>query len=228
MASSRGGSESWSTKARSKSADEPAAPPVAPPAASPGLEPTGPLFDPLEGAFGPPVIPSDLPAPAPPERPRRERPVKPEPFDRTQPFEQEEEPIYAPPRRRAPPPGRRPRRVRQVRRVRSTLRHIDPLSVLKVSLMFYGVFLLLWLVFVAIIYWLVQGAGVFQDIEAFLQKSALQDSWSLSLSLVEKWAFFFGLAMSVFMSLVNLFLAFLYNVVADTIGGIDMTFVERD
>lgn len=228
MASSRGGSESWSTKARSKSADEPAAPPVAPPAASPGLEPTGPLFDPLEGAFGPPVIPSDLPAPAPPERPRRERPVKPEPFDRTQPFEQEEEPIYAPPRRRAPPPGRRPRRVRQVRRVRSTLRHVDPLSVLKVSLMFYGVFLVLWLIFVAIVYWLVDGAGVFESINDLRDSLAIEGNWTLTLGFVERWAFFIGLAVSVFMAIVNLFLAFLYNVVADTIGGIDMTFVERD
>ena len=226
MASSRGESESWSTRARRQAADDPAAPPPAPPS----LDPTGPLFDPLEGAFGPPAVPADLPAPAPapPERPRRERPVGPEPFDRTQPYAQEEDPIYAPPRRRAPPPGRRPRRVRQVRRVRSTLRHIDPLSVLKVSLMFYGVFLVLWLIFVAIVYSIVDGAGVFDSINELREQIAVKGDWTLSLGLVEKWAFFIGLAMSIFMSLVNLFLAFLYNVVADTIGGIDMTLVERD
>lgn len=115
-----------------------------------------------------------------------------------------------------------------MRRVRRTLRHIDPLSVLKVSLMFYGVFLVLWLIFVAIVYTLVEGAGVFDSINELRDVVAAKGSWTLTLGLVEKWAFFIGLAMSIFMALVNLFLAFLYNVVADTIGGIDMTFVERD
>jgi hypothetical protein len=141
----------------------------------------------------------------------------------------DDESIYAPPRRRTPPPTRqRPRRVKQVRRVRRTLRHIDPLSVLKVSLMFYGCFLILWMVFAAILYWVLQAAGLFDTIEGIRTSLAVEGSWDISLSFVEKWAFFIGLTAAIVMSLVNLFLAFLYNVVADVIGGIDMTFVERD
>ncbi|MDQ4095686.1 MAG: DUF3566 domain-containing protein [Actinomycetota bacterium] len=141
----------------------------------------------------------------------------------------DDEPIYAPPRRRPPPATRqRTRRVRQVRRVRRTLRHIDPLSVLKVSLMFYGCFLILWMVFVAILYWIVQAAGGFELVEGVREAFAVAGSWEVSLSFVEKWAFFIGLTAAILMSLVNLFLAFLYNIVADVIGGIDMTFVERD
>ena len=95
--------------------------------------------------------------------------------------------------------------------------------------MFYGCFLVLWLVFVAILYWIVQAAGVFESVEEILQTATLVDGpWTVSLTFVEKWAFFIGLTVSIVMSLVNLFLAFLYNVVADVIGGIDMTFVERD
>jgi hypothetical protein len=141
----------------------------------------------------------------------------------------DDESIYAPPRRRTPPPNRqRPRRVKQVRRVRRTLRHIDPLSVLKVSLMFYGCFLIIWMVFAAILYWVLQAAGLFDTIEGIRTSLAVEGSWDISLSFVEKWAFFIGLTAAIVMSLVNLFLAFLYNVVADVIGGIDMTFVERD
>src|SRR3712207_7188221 len=40
--------------------------------------------------------------------------------------------------------ARRPRR-RPVRRVRRTVRHIDPVSVFKLSLFYYGCFLVLWL-----------------------------------------------------------------------------------
>ena len=94
--------------------------------------------------------------------------------------------------------------------------------------MFYGCFLVMWMVFVAIIYWLLQGAGVFDTIESLRESLTIRGSWELSLSFVEKWAFFIGLAVAVVMSLFNLLLAFLYNVIADTIGGIDMTFVERD
>ena len=94
--------------------------------------------------------------------------------------------------------------------------------------MFYGCFLVLWLVFVAIVYWMLQGAGVFETVESLREALTIKGSWELSLSFVEKWAFFIGLAVAVVMSLFNLFLAFLYNLIADTIGGIDMTFVERD
>jgi hypothetical protein len=206
LASPRGESESWSTRARRPPPDD---------AASPrSVDPTDPLFDRVDEAVAAPDRTGASPVPPDPEESAG----------------LENEPIYAPPRRRVPPPARqRARRVRQVRRVRRTLRHIDPLSVLKVSLMFYGVFLLLWLLFVAIIYWLLQGAEFFETIEKTLRSLTLvQGSWGISLAFVEKWAFFIGLTVGVVMSLVNLFLAFLYNVVADVIGGIDMTFVERD
>ena len=203
MASTRGEPEKWSTRARRPAAaDEPA---------TSNLESTGALIDPMNAAVAPPT--SDQ---------ARTRPEERDPFGG-------DEPIYAPRPRRTPPTRQqRPRRVRQVRRVRRTLRHIDPLSVLKVSLMFYGCFLVLWLLFVAIVYWMVQGAGIFETAEDLRQSLTIKGSWELSLSLVEKWAFFIGLVVAVVMSLFNLFLAFLYNVIADTIGGIDMTFVERD
>lgn len=202
MASTRGEPDKWSTQARRSSTDEPA---------TSNLDSTGALIDPLNAAVAPPK--SDQ---------SRTRPEERDPFGG-------DEPIYAPRPRRTPPSSRqRPRRVRQVRRVRRTLRHIDPFSVLKVSMMFYGCFLVLWLVFVAIVYWMLQGAGVFETAESLRRSLTIEGSWELSLSFVEKWAFFIGLAVAVVMSLFNLFLAFLYNVIADTIGGIDMTFVERD
>ncbi|MDQ4145981.1 MAG: DUF3566 domain-containing protein [Actinomycetota bacterium] len=211
MASTKGDPDNWSARARRPGSDEPA---------TRNLESTGPLFDPLNAAFAPPATGEAETAAGSSD----------DTVVRGSRTEFDEESIYARPQRRTPPPSRqRPRRVRQVRRVRRTLRHVDPLSVLKVSLMFYGCFLLLWLVFVAILYWVVQAAGVFESVEEILQTATLVDGpWTVSLAFVEKWAFFIGLTISIVMSLVNLFLAFLYNVVADVIGGIDMTFVERD
>ncbi|MDQ3985014.1 MAG: DUF3566 domain-containing protein [Actinomycetota bacterium] len=175
------------------------------------LDATNPFIEPLD----PPLVEGD-PAAPPAPRPYREPLTK-----------DEDEMIFAPPRRRPVKPTRR-RRVKPVRRVKRVLRHIDPLSVLKVSLLFYGCFLLIWLVFVAILYWIVEAAGLFELIENVRDAFVLEGEWSVTLGFVEKWAFFIGVIVAVVMSLLNLFLAFLYNVVADVIGGIEVTFVERD
>ena len=125
-----------------------------------------------------------------------------------------------------PTPRRRPRPA--LRRVKRTLKHVDPLSVLKISLIFYACFLLLWLVFVAFVYWVLSGAGLFDAIENFRRGFAFEGRFDVSLWTVERWAFLIGLSIAVLASLANVFMAFLYNVGADVIGGVEMTFVERD
>jgi Transmembrane domain of unknown function (DUF3566) len=141
---------------------------------------------------------------------------------------QVDEPFTAPP---PAPTGRRRTAVRRrpaIRRVRRTLRHVDPLSVLKLSLFYYGVFLVLWLAFVAMVYWVVASMGVFDALEQFGQGMVLWDEVNITLFFVERWALAIGLFFVVAASLINVFLAFLYNVGADLVGGIEMTFVERD
>jgi len=125
-----------------------------------------------------------------------------------------------------PAPRRRPRPA--LRRVKRTLKHVDPMSVLKISLIFYACFLVLWLLFVAFLYWILSGAGLFDAIENFRRGFAFERRFVLSLWTVERWAFVIGLSLSVLASLVNVFMAFLYNVAADAIGGVEMTFVDRD
>ena len=141
------------------------------------------------------------------------------------------------PRRRSPARDRRSRKstVRRTsasrvgaRRVRRTVKHIQPFSVLKVSLILYSVFLILWLIFVAVIYSFVDSAGLFETLESFGRGMALWENVDISLGLVERWAFFIGLGLVVVGSLINLFLAFLYNVISDIVGGVELTFQERD
>jgi len=123
---------------------------------------------------------------------------------------------------------RQPRRRVAVRRVKRTLRHVDPVSVFKLSLFFYGIGLIGWLIFVAILYAVVASTGIFDSIEDVSRGLAL--GWQLQIDLwfVERWALLVGAIFWIILSLANLLIAFLYNVGADAIGGVEMTFVERD
>ena len=126
----------------------------------------------------------------------------------------------------ASPPGTRRRRV-PVRRVKRQLKHIDPLTVLKLSGFYWAVFLVLWLGLVAVVYSMIDAAGVFATFEDFWRKVELGRP-NITLGLVEKWAFLVGITFALVTTLLNVFLAFLYNVAADLFGGLELTFVERD
>ncbi len=127
--------------------------------------------------------------------------------------------------------GNRRRRFRPAaRRVKRTLRHVDPITVLKLSLIFYGCLIVVGLVGVAIVYSWLDGIGLFKAIEdiargsEFLNKG---ESLGVTLWVVERWTFLIGLALGLVASLTNVFLAVLYNVAADLVGGLGLTFVER-
>ncbi|MEA2497638.1 MAG: hypothetical protein QOH26_43 [Actinomycetota bacterium] len=104
------------------------------------------------------------------------------------------------------------------------------MSVFKVSIIYYACLLVIWLIIVAIIYSILNGAGLFDTIEKVVVKDLVlvEKDWQITLGLVEKWAFFVGAILTVFGALVNVFLAFLYNAISDAVGGVQMTFVERD
>ena len=131
-------------------------------------------------------------------------------------------------RAQRPPPAGRPRRRRgPVRRVKRQLKHIDPLTVLKLSGFYWAIFLVIWLGVVAVLYSIVDSTGFFTGLEDFLENVEVEGP-DISLGVVEKWAFLIGITFALVTTLLNVFLAFLYNVAADLFGGLELTFVERD
>ncbi len=128
------------------------------------------------------------------------------------------------------PPASRRRPVRRrvaVRRVKRTVKHVDPMSVLKLSAFFYAIFLVVWLIFVAILFSILDSLGTF-DLVRSTSRVLFDARVTVDLWFVERWALIVGFIIAVVGSLANTVIAFLYNVAADTIGGVEMTFVERD
>lgn len=177
---------------------------------------TGPLFDPLD-------------APLPSESARREEPKK---AGGSTMRRERTEPVAPSARTGESRAGAAPRQgVRKrtgLRRVRRTIRHVDPFSVLKLSAFFYAIFVVVWLVFVALIYSVLDSMGLFRMLEDLGQGLVLWDEVNITLGVVEKWALLIGVVLATLGTLMNLLLAVLYNVAADLMGGIEMTFVERD
>jgi Transmembrane domain of unknown function (DUF3566) len=149
------------------------------------------------------------------------------------PLEEEREAAGAEPTTETAAPGPAARHVsvrNPTRRLKQRLKRIAPLSVIKLSLFYYLIFLAVWLGIVAVLYSLIDGLGLFDlihNVGKGLEIGALK-KLDVSLGVVEKWAFIVGLVMVLLGSIVNGFLALLYNLGADLTGGLEVTIVERE
>ena len=117
--------------------------------------------------------------------------------------------------------GKRPRQTRVV------IRKVGPWSVLKFSLIFYFCVMLVVLLALGMLYWLLGAIGAIESITRLAQDLFADDSFQIN----GDWLFtrlgLIGLGMVVVWSLINVFVAFLYNLISDVVGGIDVTLSER-
>lgn len=141
---------------------------------------------------------------------------------------------------RAPAQTRLPRRG--VRRTRVEVRRIGPLSVLKFSLIFYFcIFLVIYLA-LAIIWGILSASGVIDSLEQLLgdifpSEAALSPTGQLStgdappLEIVTgelfTWLFVAGCVGVVIWSGINVFVAIMYNLISDIVGGVEVTLADR-
>ena len=113
------------------------------------------------------------------------------------------------------------------RRARLVIRKIDPWSVLKFSLLFYFCLLLIMLLGSAIIFAILKAFGVISNIEKLIRDLS-EATFTISGGAIFRWLFLFGLLGAVVASAVTVFLAFLYNLIADVVGGIEVSVAERE
>jgi hypothetical protein len=128
------------------------------------------------------------------------------------------------------------RPVRQgSRRTRVVVRRVGPLSVLKFSLIFYFCVMLIVFFALAIIYAVLSAAGAMEEIGKLLGyffgtgNTGTRDPEPIKINggVVFTWLFVAGLVFTVVWSVINVFVAFLYNLISDIVGGIDVTLAEK-
>jgi Transmembrane domain of unknown function (DUF3566) len=124
------------------------------------------------------------------------------------------------------------------RRVKVAIRKVNPWSVLKFSLLFYLCLMLVFLVGFVILWGILDAAGIVRSVEQLLTEFwgagdvATGPSDPVTPFEIDFWYVFrmmlvIGLASVVLWAALTMVVTFLYNLISDLVGGIEVTLVER-
>jgi hypothetical protein len=113
---------------------------------------------------------------------------------------------------------------------------VGPWSVLKFSLLFYFCVMLIVWVALVIIYLVLSAAGAIDALARILGEifangpTSTRGATPIAIDGVKVFStlFFAGCILSVVWSLVNVFVAFIYNLISDVVGGIEVTLADPE
>ncbi|WP_264051884.1 DUF3566 domain-containing protein [Mycobacterium tuberculosis] len=124
------------------------------------------------------------------------------------------------------------RRSRGPVRASMQIRRIDPWSTLKVSLLLSVALFFVWMITVAFLYLVLGGMGVWANLNSnvgdLLNNASGSSAELVSSGTIFGGAFLIGLVNIVLMTALATIGAFVYNLITDLIGGIEVTLADRD
>jgi hypothetical protein len=117
------------------------------------------------------------------------------------------------------------------------VRRVGALSVLKFSLLFYLCAMLITVLALALIFQVLEAAGVIRTLETDLLGCLFQTGerpttgacipYDINGGVLFRWLVLAGLAATVVAALLNTFIAIVYNLISDIVGGVEVTLAER-
>jgi transmembrane protein DUF3566 len=139
--------------------------------------------------------------------------------------------IGIPPGARAPRPSYRDRRVAgrlRARKVRRLVRHVEPWSVLKISLLFYFCLWVILLIAGVILWSFAVGSGTIDNVENFVTELFALKSFEFNGDAIFRAGAIGGLVLVVAGSGFTVLMAVLFNLISDVTGGVRFTVVEEE
>ncbi len=119
------------------------------------------------------------------------------------------------------------RRV-EARKVRRLIRHVDPWSVAKASILFFLSFWFIVMIAAVIVWTVARGSGTIDKIETFVQSNVTQEDFSLDGDFLFRQ---FGLVSLVFAlgaAMAATIASVIFNLISDIVGGIWVTVIEEE
>lgn len=140
---------------------------------------------------------------------------------------------YAPPTHQPqvddrPPITDRPLTGAGPRRARLSLRHIDPWSTLKFTLVLSVALFVVWMVAVGVLYGVLSGMGVWDKINSTVNEVNGSNGKTVTPQIVLGIAGVIGGVSIVLFTALATIGSFIYNLCADMVGGLEVTLAERD
>ena len=116
----------------------------------------------------------------------------------------------------------------RARRVRRVVRHVDPWSVLRLSLLFYLCLFVVVMVAGTLLYNLAGAAGTITSIESFIKDIGAFKTFSFKGATIFRASFLAGLILVIAGSAFNVLLTVLFNLISDLVGGVRITVIEEE
>ena len=129
-------------------------------------------------------------------------------------------PARAEPRRANPSPARS-------RKARVVLRKVEPWSVFKISFFFYLCVMVVILGAMMILYAILGAIGALDSLTRLIRDLFADQSFEIHGGWLFTRGLSIGLVLVVLWTLINVFIVFLYNLLSDVVGGIEVTLSER-
>jgi hypothetical protein len=116
----------------------------------------------------------------------------------------------------------------RARKVKRVVRHVDPWSVLKLSLLFYLCLFVVLMVAGVVLWNIAAAAGTIGDIESFFKDAGAFQTFSFDGFTIFRATSLIGLILVVAGTGINVLLAVLFNLISDLVGGIRFTVIEEE
>ena len=123
--------------------------------------------------------------------------------------------------------GRTERSPARSRKARVVLRKVEPWSVLKISFLFYLCVMVVIIGAMMILYTILGAIGALDSLTRLIRDLFADQSFEIHGGWLFSRGLSIGLALVVLWTLINVFIVFLYNLLSDVVGGIEVTLSER-
>ena len=120
------------------------------------------------------------------------------------------------------------RRRARARKVRRTVRHIDPWSVFKISVLLYLCLYVAVMIAGVLLWSAAVGSGLVENIESFIEELLALETYEFQADEIFRGGAIIGLVLAAAGAAFNVVLAILFNLISDLTGGLRVTVLEED